>query len=155
MQAEASAKMVDMTAHPKRSYQPSMSTPACALKPSPTQNSLCACVQLSAAQAELLAVRAEADDLKQRLADGHAALNRSVDTACVPCNQAWLLQQQQIRLLAGQLTLLVTTQRVGARHSLSELRQQQLHLSAAASTQFVRVLPVTTATSPEAAVIAA
>lgn len=39
---------------------------------------VCVCVslQLSAAQAELLAVRAEADDLQQRLADGSAALNR-------------------------------------------------------------------------------
>jgi hypothetical protein len=33
-------------------------------------------VQLSATQAELLALLAEADDLKHRLADGHAALNR-------------------------------------------------------------------------------
>lgn len=33
-------------------------------------------VQLSATQAELLALRAEAEDLRHRLADGHAALNK-------------------------------------------------------------------------------
>jgi hypothetical protein len=59
-------------------------------------------MQLSATQAELLTLRAEANDLQHRLADGHAALNKWVEGQVVGMMRACL--RRFTSHLAGILT---------------------------------------------------